>query len=111
MLTEKDCLARYGIPRLPSCPRERIAITRPWEKSTGPKTEQGKLMCSKNRLRHGLYTKNFLLAHVARVRLEELAMQQLNAELLPLIDFVDTRIPGFKDILQELLKQQEEQDA
>lgn len=35
---------------------ERIRSCKPWEKSTGPITEEGKEASSKNALKHGEYT-------------------------------------------------------
>ena len=36
--------------------RQRIYITKPWEKSTGAKTERGKAIVSQNALKTGLYS-------------------------------------------------------
>lgn len=37
---------------------ERIRETRPWERSTGPKTDEGKASSAANSLRHGFYTED-----------------------------------------------------
>ncbi|MCP9761072.1 hypothetical protein EGI20_17645 [Aquitalea sp. S1-19] len=42
---------------------ELIRQWRPWEKSTGPKTETGKTISCRNATRHGLYT---AVAHAER---------------------------------------------
>jgi hypothetical protein len=39
---------------------EIIRRNRPWEKSTGPRTEEGKAHAALNSLKHGLYTKDIL---------------------------------------------------
>ena len=36
--------------------RQRIYITKPWERSTGAKTERGKAIVSQNALKTGLYS-------------------------------------------------------
>lgn len=33
---------------------ERLLSLKPWEKSTGPKTEEGKKLASMNNLKHGM---------------------------------------------------------
>ena len=33
---------------------ERIRAQKPWEHTTGPKTEEGKARCAKNATRHGM---------------------------------------------------------
>ena len=34
---------------------ERIRLHKPWEKSTGPRSDKGKAASSRNALKHGLY--------------------------------------------------------
>lgn len=36
---------------------ELIRAHKPWEKSTGPKTEEGKEICSRNGTTHGYYSR------------------------------------------------------
>jgi hypothetical protein len=38
--------------------RQRILRTQPWKKSTGPKTELGKIIVSQNALKHGFYARD-----------------------------------------------------
>jgi hypothetical protein len=38
--------------------RQRIRRTQPWKKSTGPKTEIGKIIVSQNALKHGFYARD-----------------------------------------------------
>lgn len=101
-LTKEQCLARYGVEKLPSDPKERIAITRPWEKSTGPRTMHGKLMVSRNRLVHGLRSKSLVLSHVARLCLEERLSEEFKLEVAPLLTTIETKIPGFQDMCDRL---------
>lgn len=37
--------------------RERIARVKPWERSTGPTTDEGKAISARNSLKHGLRAK------------------------------------------------------
>ena len=104
MLTEAQCMERYGVPRLPSDPTERIRIIQPWKKSTGPRTVAGKLMSSRNRLKHGLCCKSILISFVARVRLEELFLEDFKVEVAPLLKELDQRVPGLKEEIEQLMK-------
>ena len=64
---------------------ERIRANKPWERSTGPKTQSGKARSSQNGFKHGLYaaetralrkilraqgifTKQLILSHAATIR-------------------------------------------
>jgi hypothetical protein len=40
-------------PEFIEAARQRILATKPWEKSTGPRTEEGKLKSSQNAFKHG----------------------------------------------------------
>jgi hypothetical protein len=40
-------------PEFIEAARQRIVANKPWEKSTGPRTEEGKLKSSQNAFKHG----------------------------------------------------------
>jgi hypothetical protein len=40
-------------PEFIEAARQRILASKPWEKSTGPRTQEGKLKSSQNALKHG----------------------------------------------------------
>lgn len=103
MLTEAQCMERYGVPRLPSDPTERIKIIQPWKRSTGPRTTIGKLVSSRNRLKHGLSCKSLIGSYVARIRFEELLSEELE-EVPPLLDVFDQQVPGLKDGIKQLIE-------
>lgn len=66
MLTPEKFLAEFNSKKYPmkkyrrnlspefiEAARQRILASKPWEKSTGPKSEKGKLKSSQNALKHG----------------------------------------------------------
>ena len=70
-LTRDEVFERYGVYRLPSDPAERMRLIRPWSRSTGPKTELGKQIASRNGFRHGLTSKNLGVRYAARLYWEQ----------------------------------------
>ena len=73
--------------------REQIQITKPWLKSTGAKTAQGKLISSQNALKTGLYSQFFPLRFMSRELLLE-----------------DSR-PRIREIIQNMQKTYDESDT
>lgn len=99
-LTREQCLQKYGVEKLPSDPSERMKITRPWEKSTGPVTELGKFIVSLNNLQHGLTSKNPVVRFAARVYWEQVSADQANT-LRPYLQ--RSKLPqGVIDLLKEI---------
>ena len=103
-LTKEQCLAKYGVERLPSDPAQRIAITKPWKKSTGPRTDAGKRVTSRNRLKHGLSCRNWVISYAARLRWEGLMLEEFKTEIAPLLDVLEQRLPGLEAVFDQLLK-------
>ncbi|MEL6358878.1 MAG: hypothetical protein AAFQ01_02960 [Bacteroidota bacterium] len=101
-ITSEECFAKYGVWELPADPKERIAITQPWKNATGPRTVEGKLMVSRNRLVHGLRSRNVFLSHIARLALEEQLEEQFKNEIRPLLPQIEAKISGFAGICQKL---------
>uniref|UniRef100_B8HUB6 Uncharacterized protein n=1 Tax=Cyanothece sp. (strain PCC 7425 / ATCC 29141) TaxID=395961 RepID=B8HUB6_CYAP4 len=58
-------------PEAREAARQRILKNKPWEKSTGPKTEAGKFIVSFNAAKEGLRFSNPLLRHAARKAAKE----------------------------------------
>lgn len=54
------CLAKQSSPERIAKQRELMQRTRPWEKSTGPKSADGKARSSRNGVTHGLTTRENL---------------------------------------------------
>jgi len=65
--------------------RERCLKNRPWEKSTGPKTEAGKLISSHNALKDGLNSSLPLVREVARLRQAEAIAAEQKAKIRELL--------------------------
>ena len=101
-LTREECYERYGVYKLPSDRRERIRLIKPWEKSTGPRTELGKLISSKNNLKHGLKVGNLALRQASRIYWEQ-RLGEAIVELKPWLNVVGAKIsPELKDMILEL---------
>jgi hypothetical protein len=70
--------------------RERCLRDRPWEKATGPKTQEGKLISSQNALKHGLCSSLPLVRELARqqqaVKLKEQQEAKIRAILAAYLD-------------------------
>jgi hypothetical protein len=50
---------RYRLlPSAREAHRQRIMRVKPWKKSTGPKTELGKMISNQNGLKHGYYARD-----------------------------------------------------
>ena len=49
---------RHWTPEERAAQRELIRNQKPWEKSTGPKTEAGKAVTSRNGTTHGMYSQS-----------------------------------------------------
>lgn len=61
--------------------RERILALRPWLKSTGPRSVQGKRLVSGNALKHGLQSAEFLLLLKWAKSVEAVALALLTLSL------------------------------
>lgn len=62
--------------------RRRCLETKPWTRSTGPTSEEGKLISSMNNLRHGLYCKrNKIVRMLATWLLQAQQFEECKAEL------------------------------
>jgi hypothetical protein len=63
---------------------ETIRKTRPWAKSTGPRTEAGKARCARNPVRHGFRSASYAAAKreiMNLLRAQALRTKQLKLEL------------------------------
>ena len=54
-------------------------------------------MVSRNRLVHGLSSRNLLLSCVARLCLDERLSEDFKLEVAPLLAKIESKIPGFQD--------------
>lgn len=52
-------MARNWTPEERAKQAEKIRKDKPWEQSTGPRTQQGKTAAAKNALKHGLRSREF----------------------------------------------------
>ena len=59
--------------------RQRIHEVKPWEKSTGAKTAEGKMRSSQNALKHGRYSIQYPLRVLARWEEQEIEMERFKA--------------------------------
>lgn len=66
--------------------RQRIYQIKPWEKSTGAKSELGKLIVSQNALKHGLYSKNTLTQAIAREERENELLEIFREQIRRIIE-------------------------
>src|SRR6476660_4598654 len=63
--------------------RKRLANQRNAQKSTGPKTEEGKSICRRNALKHGLTGSGIVLPRAAEARLQT-KLQAMRENLVPI---------------------------
>lgn len=61
--------------------RERCLRTKPWTRSTGPVTAEGKLVSSMNNLKHGLYAKASSLRFLAAMRHRQEIYEEVKTEI------------------------------
>ena len=66
--------------------RQQCLKTKPWERSTGAKTPEGKLRSSQNALKTGLYSSFELIRVLARWELEEQEMERFRAIIKTVMD-------------------------
>ena len=66
--------------------REQIQITKPWLKSTGAKTPEGKMRSSQNGLKHGRYSALEVFRTLARWEREEQEMKKFRARAIEMRD-------------------------
>lgn len=57
---KKICEAKGWSPERRRRQAENIRKTKPWEQSTGPRTDAGKAACAQNAVKHGLETEEML---------------------------------------------------
>ncbi|MFQ5673799.1 MAG: hypothetical protein ACE5G9_11945 [Nitrospinales bacterium] len=86
--------------------REKILQTRPWEKTTGPKTPQGRARSSMNALKHGKWSRTMAVIRKQRqtartlkseiLELQKLRLQALNA-VLEIHDLTSKTLGGQND--------------
>ena len=62
--------------------RQQCLKTKPWERSTGAKTPEGKLRSSQNALKTGLYSSFEPIRVLARWELEEQEMERFRARVI-----------------------------
>jgi len=72
--------------------RERIYQTKPWEKSTGAKTEFGKLVVSQNALKHGFYSNLPLNRMIARAERERELIEIFSEKVLKVVKVKNANI-------------------
>ena len=87
---------------LPKDPAERMRVVQPWKNSTGPKTELGKQIASRNNLKHGLTSGSLALRYAARIYWEQ-RLEEAIEQLRPYLTVVGARIsPELKNMILEL---------
>lgn len=66
--------------------RDSIRATKPWLKSTGPRTPEGKAISSSNGLKHGCCSKDPALRLVGRVLIAEYGLAAAVERLAPIFE-------------------------
>jgi len=72
--------------------RELINIVKPWLRSTGAKTEQGKAISSQNAMKHGRYSSCPEVRAIARDKAEKAAMDIFTTKVLRVIRTCDSSV-------------------
>lgn len=100
-LTREECFERYGMYKLPRDPAERMRIIQPWKKSTGPKTELGKQIASRNNFKHGLTAGDPAAKYFARLYWEQNLARSIE-QLRPYLPVVGAKVsPDLRDMILE----------
>jgi len=72
--------------------RQLIHLVKPWQFSTGAKTERGKAISSQNAMKHGRHSSSQSIRAIARNKAEKEAMQIFTTKVIKVIKSFDVSV-------------------